>query len=172
MSDHPEEERREQLHLRCGRRTAPQAAPKIRSPSSRCTTRATRPAWPRFRLCRWSFMAARLADDCRAGGRPGDTCEDLGPSALPMLCQAAQRGDFAMGEQVPVGFALGDRWVRWFPPAPVEPVPGSPGATAAGNWAPLTSGGGRCRQIRWQRNAPGQTESGSTRARPPRPRRP
>lgn len=133
MSDHPEEERREQLHrLRMWAAHGPSGGPEDPITVIKVHYAGDPPGLARFRLCRWS-LAARLADDCRAGGRPGDTCEDLGPSALPMLCQAAQRGDFAMGEQVPVGFALGDRWVRWFPPAPVEPVPGSPGATAAGN---------------------------------------
>jgi hypothetical protein len=82
-----------------------------------------------FALCRAS-LAARLAADAAAAGY--DEAEDLGPDAL-LLCQAANRGDWSPGDLLIIGIAQGNEWVRWNPPAPVEPVPGSPGATARNN---------------------------------------
>ena len=132
MSDDPEEERREQLHrLRMWAAHGPSGGPEDPITVIKVHYAGDPPGLARFRLCRWS-LAARLADDCRTGGRPGDTCEDLGPSALPDACLAA-RGDFAMGEQSRSASPWATGGLGGSPPAPVEPVPGSPGATAAGN---------------------------------------
>lgn len=79
-------------------------------------------------LARWSVIA-RLRRNAEGSG---DTVTDLGPDAL-LLAQAAQRGEFGMGELLHVGFAAGGKWIRWLPPAPVEPVPGSPGERASRN---------------------------------------
>jgi hypothetical protein len=77
-------------------------------------------------------LAARLARDATGSG---DRVEDLGPGAL-LYTQAAKPAEFHRdGQQhmVFVGAARDGRWELWTPPAPVEPVPGSPGATARGN---------------------------------------
>lgn len=87
-----------------------------------------RPFVAEYWLARWSVIA-RL---CRDAEGSGDKVTDLGRDAL-MLCQAAQRGEFGMGELLLVGIALGWKWLRWFPPAPVEPVPGSPEERAGRN---------------------------------------
>ena len=81
-----------------------------------------------YLLARWSVIA-RL---CRDAEGSGDQVTDLGTDAL-LLCQAAQRGQFGVGELLTIGIAKGGRWLRWLPPAPVEPVPGSPGAIAGKN---------------------------------------
>lgn len=81
-----------------------------------------------YLLARWSLIA-RLRRDAEGSG---DRVEDLGTDAL-LLAQAAQRGEFGMGELLIIGLAKQGHWVRWEPPAPMEPVPGSPGATAARN---------------------------------------
>ncbi len=79
------------------------------------------PGVARYHLARWSLIAHLVRD---AEGS-GDRLEDLGKDAM-RICQAAQRGEFGMGELLLVGVALGYRWLRWLPPWPVEPVPGSP----------------------------------------------
>jgi hypothetical protein len=86
------------------------------------------PGVTRYYLARWSVIA-RL---CRDAEGSGDQVTDLGADAL-LLCQAAQRGEFGVGELLAIGVAKGNRWVRWLPPAPVEPVPGSPQARAQRN---------------------------------------
>jgi hypothetical protein len=83
-------------------------------------------AW--YGMARWSLIAGLRRD---AEGS-GDKLDDLGPDAL-LLAQAAQRGEWMPGDLVEVGVALGDRWLRWNPPAPVEPVPGSPQERAQSN---------------------------------------
>jgi hypothetical protein len=82
-------------------------------------------------LARWS-LCARMVQDCADAGTGGDAVRDLGPDAL-MLCQAANRGEFGVGEMLKIGVAKGNAWVAWYPPVPAEPVPGSPGATASRN---------------------------------------
>lgn len=94
------------------------------------TIAADQPHLAAFWLMRWS-LAARLVRDAASSGT-GDQAADLGPRAL-MLAQAAQRGEFGIGEMLLVGVASGGKWVRWCPPAPVEPVPGSPGERAQRN---------------------------------------
>ena len=86
------------------------------------------PGVTRYALARWSLIA-RL---CRDAERSGDKVTDLGADAL-LLCQAAQRGEFGVGELLWIGIAQGNKWVKWLPPAPVEPVPGSPQARAQRN---------------------------------------
>lgn len=86
------------------------------------------PGVDQYVMARWSLIA-RLRRDARGSG---DQVTDLGPDAL-LLCQAAQRGHWETGEMLTVGFAAGGKWLRWLPPAPVEPVPGSPGARAQRN---------------------------------------
>jgi hypothetical protein len=89
------------------------------------------PGRARFYLCPRS-LAARLADDA---GESGDEVTDLGPAAL-MYTQAAKPAEFrrdGMSYAVLVGEAQDDRWLLWTPPAPVEPVPGSPGDAASRN---------------------------------------
>ena len=94
------------------------------------TTAADRPALESYWLMRWS-LAARLIRDADSSGT-GDQVADLGPRAL-MLAQAAQRGDFHVGEMILVGVAQAGRWLRWCPPVPAEPVPGSSDETASRN---------------------------------------
>jgi hypothetical protein len=79
-------------------------------------------------LMRFS-LAARLVRDAEGSA---DEVADLGPGAL-MLCQAAQRGDWRIGEMALIGVARDGKWVTWLPPAPVEPVPGSAGDAAQRN---------------------------------------
>ncbi len=81
-----------------------------------------------YLLARWSLIA-RLRRDAEASG---DRVEDLGTDAL-LLAQAAQRGEFGMGELLIIGLVKQGHWVRWEPPAPMEPVPGSPDARAQRN---------------------------------------
>jgi hypothetical protein len=81
-----------------------------------------------YALARWSLIA-RLRRDAEGSG---DQLDDLGPDAL-LLCQSANRGEWAPGELVRVGIAKGGKWLRWLPPAPVEPVPGSRQARAQRN---------------------------------------
>lgn len=90
--------------------------------------------WPpqrsAFYLCP-ARLAARLAADA---ARSGGDVTDIG--SVFLLCQPAARHEAGfhlegMTLLVLVGVADGDRWVRWAAPAPVEPVPGSPEATAA-----------------------------------------
>ena len=84
-------------------------------------------------------LARKWAEDAaRPGSEPGDQAEDLGPQALPMLTQSAQRQRAAYSAggttlMVLIGVARGGKWLHWYPPAPVEPVPGSPGAAASAN---------------------------------------
>ncbi len=94
------------------------------------TIPADQPHLAAFFLTRRS-LAARLIRDAAAGGS-GDQVTDLGPRAL-MCAQAAQRGEFRIGEMLLVGVAQGGRWLRWLPPVPVEPVPGSSTETASRN---------------------------------------
>lgn len=124
-SDHdPEAVRRERLHrLRTWSAHGPSGGPEDPIVAIRIRLHDSPPRVVQFRLCRWS-LAARLVQDSQGSG---DTVQILGPEALPMLTQAAQRGQFAMGEMVLVGVARGGKWLRWYPPAPPEPVPGSPG---------------------------------------------
>jgi hypothetical protein len=80
-------------------------------------------------LARWSLVA-RLRRDAEGSG---DRLDDLGPDAM-LIAQAARRGQWHPGELARIGVARGGRWLRWEPPGfPVEPVPGSPGATARNN---------------------------------------
>ena len=82
-----------------------------------------------FYLARWSLIA-RLR---RAAEGSGDELADLGPDAM-LIAQAAQRGEFGMGEYLRIGVAADGRWLRWEPPFwPVEPVPGSLGEQAQRN---------------------------------------
>jgi hypothetical protein len=77
-------------------------------------------------------LAARLAADAQGSD---DDVADLGPGAL-LYAQAAKPAEFHRDGHhylVLVGIAQGDRWTLWTPPAPVEPVPGSPGAAAQAN---------------------------------------
>jgi hypothetical protein len=92
--------------------------------------RHDQPGIAHFGMARWSLIA-RLVRDAEGSG---DEVADLGPDAL-MLCQAAQRGQWGPGEIAWVGIAdeRAGRWLRWNPPAPVEPVPGSPGEQAQRN---------------------------------------
>jgi hypothetical protein len=88
----------------------------------------------------WSYylcprsLAARLAADA---AESGDTVEDLGSGALPMITQAAnrKRAEYGKGTMVLVGTVKGSssKWLRWYPPAPVEAVPGSAGQAGARN---------------------------------------
>ena len=130
--DSPEEKRyrREQLHrLERWAARQPQRGPDRPDPITVVRiVMAEKPRQQTYWLMRWS-LAARLVRDAEDSA---DQVDDLGPDAL-QLAQAAQRGDFAVGEMALVGVARGGRWVRWLPPAPVEPVPGSPGAAAARN---------------------------------------
>jgi len=90
--------------------------------------------WPPGRaayyLCPRS-LAARLVHDADGSG---DDLADLGPGAL-LLTQPAgrKRAEYGKGTMILVGVADGGRWLLWLPPAPVEPVPGSPGHTASRN---------------------------------------
>jgi hypothetical protein len=123
-----EKHRRHQLH-RLERHTARQPGTGPGRPDPITVVRivmAGKPGQATYWLMRWS-LAARYVRDARGSG---DQVVDLGPDAL-MLAQAAQRGDFRIGEMVLVGVARGGQWVRWCPPTPVEPVPGSPGEKAA-----------------------------------------
>jgi hypothetical protein len=89
------------------------------------------PGRTRFYLAPRS-LAARLA-----AGAEGtdDEVTDLGPGAL-LYTQAAKSAEFYRDGYrfaVLVGVAEGDRWLLWTPPAPVEPVPGTPGHSAQRN---------------------------------------
>jgi hypothetical protein len=89
------------------------------------------PARTRFYLAPRS-LAARLAADAEGSA---DEVTDLGPGAL-LYTQAAKPAEFHRDGHrflVLVGVAEGSRWLLWLPPAPVEPVPGTPGHTAARN---------------------------------------
>jgi hypothetical protein len=89
------------------------------------------PRFARFYLCPRK-LAFRLAADASTGD---DTVSDLGPGAL-IYTQAAKPAEFHRDghrHMVLVGVADGDRWLLWTPPAPVEPVPGSPADSAQRN---------------------------------------
>jgi hypothetical protein len=60
--------------------------------------------------------------------------EDIGPGSL-LLCQSAdrKRDEFRTVLWAVIGVAQGGKWLAWFPPAPVEPVPGTLGAAARQN---------------------------------------
>ena len=90
------------------------------------------PGRARFYLTPRSLAARLAADAAKAGS--ADEVDDLGPGAL-LLAQAAnkKRAEYGHGTMVLVGVAQDDKWVWWIPTAPVEPVPGSPGAIAAKN---------------------------------------
>ena len=77
-------------------------------------------------------LADRLSADAAKGS--DDEVTNLGPEAL-LLTQAAnrKRAEYGRGTMLLIGIAEGSKWVTWLPPAPVEPVPGSPGAIAARN---------------------------------------
>ena len=101
--------------------------------------RVRKAGWPpgraAFYLCP-ARLAARLAD-AAATSHHGDQVTDIGPAFL--LCQPATRHEAGfhldgMTLMVLVGVTDdGHTWARWAAPAPVEPVPGSPGASAARN---------------------------------------
>jgi len=86
------------------------------------------PGTDMYLLARWSLIA-RLRRDAAGSG---DTLDDLGDRAL-LICQAAQRGDFAIGDLLKIGYARDGKWLQWLPPAPVEPVPGSTGERGQAN---------------------------------------
>lgn len=83
-----------------------------------------------FYLCPRS-LAARLAADAHDSD---DEVADLGPGAL-LLAQPAgrKRAEYGKGTMILVGVADGNQWALWMPPAPVEPVPGTPGHSAQSN---------------------------------------
>ena len=83
-----------------------------------------------YYLCPRTLATRMVADAASSGGE----CVDLGPGAL-LLAQAAnrKRAAYGKGPMVLVGVARGGKWLRWLPPAPREPVPGSPGAAASRN---------------------------------------
>ena len=99
--------------------------------------RVHKAGWPPQRAAYYlcpAALAARLVADAAAGS--ADQVADIGPAFL--LCQPAARHAAGfhldgMTLMVLVGVAEGNRWVRWAAPAPVEPVPGSPGAAAQAN---------------------------------------
>jgi hypothetical protein len=125
----PEAHRREEMHrLRLWAGRQPSGSPADRIHVLRMRLHDSPPRVVTFALARWSLCARLVAD---AAGS-GDEVDDLGEDAL-MLCQAANRGEFGVGELLIVGIARGGRWLEWNPPAPREPVPGSPGAAAASN---------------------------------------
>jgi hypothetical protein len=134
MTASPEEHRRRRLMHRIERHTARQPGTGPGRPDPITVVKivlAWKPDQESYWLMRWS-LAARVARDADGSG---DQVTDLGPDAL-MLAQAAQRGDFRIGEMVLVGVARDGKWLRWCPPvpvAPVEPVPGTPGHTASRN---------------------------------------
>ena len=114
----------------------------------RITLKDDQPGREVYALCLRS-LAARLAADASSAPEakvvsgpedtwralPGavDRVEDCGPGAL-LLTQSADRArDQFPGHLVLVGIARDGRWERWLPPAPAEPVPGSPGAAAQRN---------------------------------------
>ena len=99
---------------------------------------ADRPRVWSYYLCPRSLARKWAEDAARPGSEPGDQAEDLGPEALPMLTQSAQRERAAYSVDgttlmVLIGVAKGGKWIKWLPPAPREPVPGSPGQAAARN---------------------------------------
>lgn len=132
MSDPAEEaERRRQLHEleRHAARQPEQPGQDRPDPITVLRVRFhDQPGVETYFLARWSLVA-RLRRDAEGSG---DRLDDLGPDAL-LLAQAAQRGEWAAGELVRVGIAKGGKWLRWLPPAPVEPVPGSRQARARRN---------------------------------------
>lgn len=82
-----------------------------------------------YLLARWSIIARAIRD----AQAHGDELTDLGPDAM-LIAQAAQRGEWRIGEMAVVGVASDGRWLSWNPPGfPVEPVPGSPGERARRN---------------------------------------
>jgi hypothetical protein len=87
---------------------------------------------PPFEVTYWLARWSVISQLCRDAEGSGDQVTDLGTDAL-LLCQAAQRGEWEMGELLLIGIAKWDRWLRWLPPAPVEPVPGSPQQRAQRN---------------------------------------
>jgi hypothetical protein len=77
-------------------------------------------------------LATRLAADAEGSD---DQVDDLGPGAL-IYTQAAKPAGFHQDHHtsmVLVGVAQDGRWLLWTPPAPIEPVPGTPGHTASRN---------------------------------------
>jgi hypothetical protein len=76
-----------------------------------------------YALARWS-LAARLVRDAKDAGRRGEVA-DLGPRALD-VCNSISVEDIAPGVIRHVGIARDGQWIKWFPPCPPEPVPGSP----------------------------------------------
>lgn len=89
--------------------------------------------WPPGRAA-YYLCPAKLAPKI-VKGTPG--AADIGAAFL--LCQAAARheaGFHAEGMTLLVLVGVtddGKTWARWCPPAPVEPVPGSPGQAASRN---------------------------------------
>ena len=82
-----------------------------------------------YMLARWSLIA-RLSRDAESSG---DVLDDLGPNAL-LLCQAAQRGEWEMGDLLTVGVAHGGKWLQWLPAFPGGAGARQPGrSTAARN---------------------------------------
>jgi hypothetical protein len=94
--------------------------------------RVHKPGWPPGRFA-YYLCPAKLAPKI-VKGTPG--AADIGPAFL--LCQPAARhaAGFHLGGVtllVLVGVANGNEWALWAAPAPVEPVPGSPGQAAQAN---------------------------------------
>jgi len=89
------------------------------------------PGLARFYLC-GSKLAYRLVVNAITSD---DDVADLGPGAL-LYAQAAKPAEFHRDGHhfmVLVGVAQDSTWLLWTPPAPMEPVPGSPGAAAQAN---------------------------------------
>jgi hypothetical protein len=104
------------------------------TPDPMTVVKITMPGYPPgvalFGICRRS-TAARYA----AGAEPGAQVADLDPAALALTGVYEHRKRAALGRNlIRIGVAQGDIWLTWFLPSyPAEPVPGSPGHTAARN---------------------------------------
>jgi hypothetical protein len=87
-----------------------------------------------YYLCLRSLAARKVAD---AAGS-GDTVEDLGAEALPILTKGidSQMGaEYGKETMHLIGVVKGasSEWLHWYPSCPSEPVPGSPGQAATRN---------------------------------------
>jgi hypothetical protein len=90
------------------------------------------PGLASFYLCDRK-LAHRLV--VNAAQHSDDDVRDLGPSAL-IYTQAAKPAEFHRDGHhymILVGIAQDAKWLRWCPPAPIEPVPGTAGAAAQRN---------------------------------------